>query len=211
MKVEKLDKYQKLIDEVYCINLEKRTDRLQRMEQQFINLDIDVTKFIAVDGEKTDKLGYQAGVYGCFLSHMNVYTDAIAKQHSTIIILEDDAMIHENFKNTIIETLGSLPANWNICYLGGTNIVSPIPFKKGISKCIETLSTVGYIVQISFIKEMLPFLEKNLKTGQEIDKALTYLQKIHDMFVMSPRIVYQYESYSDIHKCIVNYQHLRDF
>lgn len=96
-----------MFDQIYLINLERRTDRRERMDHSFDVLGYDVKPIDAVDGKllSDDKLnemgitilpGYQDpwsgrtmtyGEIGCFLSHYKVWQDVVKNNHETVSIL----------------------------------------------------------------------------------------------------------------------------
>lgn len=82
-----------LFDRVYVINLPDRTDRRREMTAQLalIGLAEDplVQFFPAVRPEDRGDFG-SIGERGCFLSHLGVLKDAVARGHGSILILEDD-------------------------------------------------------------------------------------------------------------------------
>jgi GR25 family glycosyltransferase involved in LPS biosynthesis len=53
------------------------------------------------------------------LKHCYIIKDAINKNYNTILILEDDAILDNNFFNQYEEYIKELPENWDIFWLGG--------------------------------------------------------------------------------------------
>lgn len=201
-----------MIDKIYCINLDRRPDRWKKMHQQFLDQKIEVQRVSAVDGKVVfNDNSYNAGIFGCFSSHLKVFEDAITNEYKTIIILEDDAVLKDNFKKELQENINSLPSNWQMCYLGGSNMKPPLSINDKTSVCIETLSTVGYIVKLEFVKSVLLPTLKRFLGKKEIDSVYIDLQKQHQIYITNPRLVYQIEDYSDIQMKTVNYSHQRDF
>ena len=200
------------IDQIYCINLDRRLDRWQKMDEQFKKLNMKVERLSAIDGKSTfNESSYRSGVYGCFASHVNVLEDAVRRNFRSVIVIEDDAVLHPNFQDIVEKSLTFLPNEWKLCYLGGSNIKPPKKLHENISICTETLSTVGYMVNVSFAREILiPRLKKSLGTI-EIDAELTKAQRDFTFHVLDPRVVYQFEDYSDIQHKNVNYSHQKDF
>jgi len=98
---------------VYVINLKRRTDRKDSIVSQFKNLDITNYEFIeAVDGQKQDlskfankRLQLKYGILSnaemaVALSHKIAYNKIIASGERGIIV-EDDVIINQQFKNII--------------------------------------------------------------------------------------------------------------
>jgi len=86
--------FRALFDRVYVINLPERTDRRREMAVQLklIGLEVDdplVQIFPAT--RPADRGAFSSiGARGCFLSHLGVLKDAVAKGYRSILILEDD-------------------------------------------------------------------------------------------------------------------------
>jgi len=53
------------------------------------------------------------------LKHCHIIKDAINKNYNTILILEDDAILDNNFFDKYAEYAKELPENWDIFWLGG--------------------------------------------------------------------------------------------
>uniref|UniRef100_A0A2P2I1M3 Glycosyltransferase 25 family member-like n=1 Tax=Hirondellea gigas TaxID=1518452 RepID=A0A2P2I1M3_9CRUS len=129
------------IDQVYLVNLKRRSERRQRMEYSFQELGFDVVALDAVDGqllndEKLDELGIQFlsgykdpwsgrhmtyGEIGCFLSHYNVWKDVVENGHDKVLLFEDDIRFEPFFREHVLNLLmhtESLDLEWDLIYLG---------------------------------------------------------------------------------------------
>lgn len=200
------------IDKIYCVNLDRRPDRWEKMMKQFTHHNINVERFSAVDGANISGINpYWSSVIGFNTSQIKVLQLAAEEKHDTVMILEDDAQLHPNFVGLVEEGLRYLPQDWTMCYLGGSNMQEPRKLSGNISVCSETLATTGYIVKVDFAKNRLipaMLLEYQHK---EVDSIFRDIQKQTSIHIFSPRIVYQFEDFSDIQKTNVNYSHQRDF
>ena len=199
---------------IYCIILDRRTDRWKFMKEQFEKNSFVYYRFSAVDGKKAFQNiqdDYKKGWLACFSSHLKIIEKMILEEISEIIILEDDAVLHPNFEDKFKNAIREIPEGPIFCYLGGSNIQEPKPFSDNVSVCKETLSTVGYYINLEFAKNILIPYMKNLLINKEIDSVYTDMQKKHTMYMVMPRVVYQKEDFSDIQDRQVNYSHQRDF
>ena len=93
---------------IKIINLKRRQDRKQHMQQQFIKENITNYEFIeAVDGKELtptlelqqlfteNNFNYRKGVMGCALSHYNLWRKLLEDNtHDYYIIFEDDINLH---------------------------------------------------------------------------------------------------------------------
>ena len=140
----------------FCITLERRSDRWKRFQDQSGIEQINVKRFIGVDGktinintddrvstltkrniitksrrshEELDSIG---GV-GCALSHIAVWQWMVDQNQEMCLVFEDDAIVSPNFvtkSNEIIQKSSILkdPKHWDIWLLGGTwDDLSSIP------------------------------------------------------------------------------------
>lgn len=106
---------------IYCINLDRRTDRWESMQEKLAILSIDSERFSATDLlALSNKKGTpkQRGRYACTDSHYRVIKDAQEKGYESILILEDDCEFVEGFNTKIAEYLAELPPKWEMLMLG---------------------------------------------------------------------------------------------
>jgi len=67
---------------------------------------------------------------GCALSHRAVIQEAKNRKYKNILVFEEDAVLHKNFKNHLIENVQELKfVPWDILYLGAC-VWNPKPPKK---------------------------------------------------------------------------------
>jgi collagen beta-1,O-galactosyltransferase len=101
-------------DEVYLINLNRRPERLRKMEEILHLVGIRFNRIEAVDGQNLTQAqlssmefmpGYldpfhkrpmKLGEIGCFLSHYKVWEDITHNEHQRSIVLEDDVRFTQN-------------------------------------------------------------------------------------------------------------------
>lgn len=110
-------------DAVYCLGLERRSDRRQHAEQEFTKNGIDhVTYFPAVDGVKEELsspvLRLTPGMIGCYRSHQNILRLSIEKGFERICVFEDDLKLAPGFNYFMQKALPIIPDDWHFAYLG---------------------------------------------------------------------------------------------
>ena len=78
-------------DEIYCINLERRTDRWNQCQSEFDKIGIAdrVIKFDAFDNKENPKKG-------CYDSHLSVIKLAYERKLKNVLIFEDDVAFLKN-------------------------------------------------------------------------------------------------------------------
>lgn len=90
----------------YCINLDRRPDRLEYISCEFSRINIPFERVPAVDAQNPEvaaaaarmppmPLGHQmgAGAYGCFQSHRKIWRRLIASGESHAMACEDDLVL----------------------------------------------------------------------------------------------------------------------
>ena len=122
-------------DEIYCINLDKRTSRWELAQNEFKKLGIldRVKRFSAIDN-----LG---GKRGCFESHMKIIHMAKENNLKNVFIFEDDVAVlpcysHEKFEKSINFLKDQ---TWEFFYMGGLERrIKPRPVYNKLKKKYDT-------------------------------------------------------------------------
>ncbi len=107
--------WQNFFDEIYVLNLLKRSDRLLQITKDFEALDVPFTRISAIEDE-------EQGARGLRDSMLQIFNGAIEKDYKNILIFEDDAKIlvdPDSFANTMNKIVEQLPENYHLCFLGG--------------------------------------------------------------------------------------------
>ena len=118
-----------------CINLKRRTDRRDKMINIFGDNKIPMEYMDAVDGLKLrpDKelltlfkyndFGFQRGIIGCALSHINIWQRLIKDDmNDYYLVLEDDIEIANDFMDKIQRIEQQMKKdNLNIVYIGDSS------------------------------------------------------------------------------------------
>ncbi|XP_068608749.1 procollagen galactosyltransferase 2 [Brachionichthys hirsutus] len=128
-------------DEIYLINLRRRSDRRDRMLFSLNELEVDVKVVDAVDGNALNssdiKLlgvdllpGYYdpfsgrtltKGEVGCFLSHYFIWKEIVDMQMDKALVFEDDVRFQANFKRRVLRLMEEVELtelDWDIIYFG---------------------------------------------------------------------------------------------
>jgi len=203
-KIEHFNSKNNLIDKIYFINLDKSLDRLIFMKKQLNNLDMNYERFGAVDGSKlninnllrqkiltTDKM--MCGAVGCSLSHINLWKRISKLNNESVLILEDDCIIDPNFTKKLHIYKKQIPNNFDILYLGGSNIygkmISENILKPISSDSSSTRNTGMYGMVIK--KKIIPLLlEHNIPITDNIDQVIKneLFDKINAYYIVPPLI-----------------------
>lgn len=176
-------------DKVVVINLDKRTDRLDKITEQLNDLGITFERFSAIDG--TGKNPIIAGRD----SHVEVWKQNLGKK---VLILEDDAYFVEGFQERFDEIIQTLPEDWDVFYLGAlidkmTGKV--IKVNNDWYRQIVSTGTQAYCLHPDMMQYFIDRIE--IYDGY-IDVGLRILAEDTNAYITQPNLVTQYPSYSDL-------------
>jgi len=184
-------------DKVIVINLDRRTDRLEKIDSQLKELGIHYERFSAVDGKKLDIDPVTAGT----MSHLQVMKQ-VANQR--VLILEDDAQFVNNFNEKFEKVIQTLPEDWDIFYLGAL-----LPKDVGLIRMVNrhwglqvlTTGSQAYCINPSKLDYFISKLEEY---KYYIDIGLRDFAKGLKPYITQPNLVTQFPSYSDLRLKEVN-------
>lgn len=170
------------LDKVFCINLDKRSDRWKKAESDIIKNGFpSVEKYTAIDGEllsdefMKENMSIRAqvevtqpkhshesisskGAIGCYMSHTNIWKNMIKNNWKRVAIIEDDGEFDNDFIEKFDETIKEIPDNYDTIHFGYNWIISPFtPVKDAcLYKCNGYFwGTYGYIITIDGAKKLL--------------------------------------------------------
>jgi len=153
---------------IYCINLERRTDRRTKVATEFAREGLDVEFFRAIDGriEPPSDLYITPSEYGCASSHMRVWRDMVERGHEMALVLEDDVELCLNFKTklqSVIEEATMVP-DWDMIFMG---YIIPIFRRRLTSNLYEgqPIATHSYLINLGCAKKLCNFDPKFMKVG----------------------------------------------
>ncbi|HOU76465.1 MAG TPA: glycosyltransferase family 25 protein [Candidatus Dojkabacteria bacterium] len=186
----------------YVLNLDKRKDRLERLEnEEWKKIAFWPTRFPAIERKN--------GAQGCYESHLAMLKEA-EKKNKNLLVFEDDVTFFENKRTTMEKSLDELleQEDWWIWY-GTANILRPF---YQVSSCLARLnhaqSTVFYGINKKHLSEIIKIVEQN---PTYIDVVYSEgIVKNFPCFICVPLIALQYPDYSDIEHQNVNYNYMID-
>jgi len=184
------------IDKVVYINLDKRSDRREHMEKMTSCFGNKVHRFSAFE--------YSPGYMGATKSHIGCLKLAIENNWKNVLILEDDAEWNNFDKG--YEKLHNLASNpYDVIMLGATSLEYDENYRM-----TNGVSGVGYLVNNHYFQILLNNLEECLSLSTHdnpcfLDRWWNQLQKKDNWYIVSPCLVYQIPSYSDIQNVFIDY------
>jgi GR25 family glycosyltransferase involved in LPS biosynthesis len=118
-------------DKIFIINLKNRTDRKAKMIKRMGKIGLTNYQFVeAINGyeqpylslyhQKYRTQGFfeNPGALGILLSALKILVWSVKQNYKKILILEDDAVFHLNFKETFQNKIQKIPMSWKLLYFG---------------------------------------------------------------------------------------------
>ena len=126
---------------IFLINLDRSTDRLMRIRSQLNALELPFERIAGIDGTKglpdwardqfmdgaAIRAGLSAGEVGCYTSHLVIFSKMAERKLDTAIVLEDDAVLSDDFEQITREVLGAVPEGWDCIHLSTDFKRPPFP------------------------------------------------------------------------------------
>ena len=199
-----------MLENVYYINLENRSDRKTLVESELDELGWKYQRFNAI---KT-----KDGRVGCSMSHLKLLKTAKEKNLDYIVVLEDDIQFkRKSWYNKRIKNI--MNTDFDVFLLAG-NLRPPIYKTKydSIFKVDKSFTTTGYIVKKHYYDKLINNIDEGIRlllknpggeyNDNAIDSHWMKLQESDKWYIVMPRTITQRPIYSDIEKRFTDYNHL---
>jgi hypothetical protein len=188
-------------EEVVAICLEERPERTKYVSDHLLSHGIKHSLLM-------NKIHTEDTKVGCFRSHIKAIQYAQSKNLSSVLIVEDDIVIRDNFNELAMLVaggghIGGIGDDWDILYLGGilTRYDGIDPTHKWVKGTIWC--NHAYLVKQHMYKPILDFVESypNLieLERKNIDFMYTeYIQPKYRCWLANEQYIIQKEGYSEI-------------
>ena len=188
----------------FVINLDSRTDRIDRFNSEMNKIGFDVERFsgVVVDDVGASKL--LKGEIGCKLSHKKIIETARDRNLEYAMIFEDDVEILDNFLPYYHAVIGNLPNPFDFIQFGANIQGAVVPHNRFLSRCYGMFATHCYIIHRGMYDVVL-----DNNDDFPIDVIYKNLHIRGNSYVVNHTICRQYSSYSNIQECTVDYGFLR--
>jgi len=201
----------KLLEHLFFINLEHRTDRLNMVKQELSKLKPNIgTRFNAIKAA--------SGAIGCSMSHIKCLEQARDSGLPYVFICEDDiCFLNPELLMQNLQKFCENISEWDVLVIGGNTIPPYQPIGDFCARVFNNQTLTGYIVRqhyydklIRNFREGLKLLISNPENKHEyaIDMYWKRLQTTDLYYFITPPTVSQREGFSDIEKTHTNYTHL---
>ncbi len=141
-----------LFERTFVLNLKRRPDRLKQFRDEmkkgwpFAYPEV----FEAIDGKLCPcppHFHQGSAVWGCFQSHRQMLERALRDGNQSLLILEDDAVLCEGFREKALKFAADVPDDWEFLWLGGQHMKPPIKVKPGIVQATHIDRMHAYAVR----------------------------------------------------------------
>jgi len=197
------------IDKIIYINLAKRTDRKELIEQELDKFELKYERFEAIETQ-------DFGILGCGLSHLSVLKIAKERGYKNILIMEDDFIFlveKEEFKSNLNKFFQQ-KVDYNVCMISYNLLKKEESEYNFLWKSLDVQTASGYLVNsnyydtlINLYQEAFPLLESTkahwLYANDQVWKPLQLKDK---WYCFKKRIGKQRPSFSDNTNSFANYE-----
>jgi len=190
-------------EKIYCVNLDKRTDRWEESKEQFKKYNLNVDRFSAVDGSSVEvKYGsLNDGQIGCALSHIEIIKSLKSDGFKNALVLEDDVQFHEELNKHLSHIMNQVPDNWDMLYFGGnhagnnpSSLGKLVKVTENIFKTTHCFTTHSYAIKNTVYDKIISCFDGTAP----IDTSFSRVQPYINCYVIRPHLAWQRPSYSEI-------------
>ena len=195
------------IKHAFYINLKKRPDRKQHVENQL--------KTVGINAERFNAIELKNGAIGCSASHLKLLERAKANNWEHLLIVEDDVLfMNPGLFVYQFNKFLSLHSDFDVALIAGNNVP---PYTIIDDTCVQVTqcqTTTGYLVKSHYYDKLIENFKNgilnqisnpNARNLYAIDKYWFNLQQVDKWFLITPLTVVQREDYSNIENRPANY------
>lgn len=194
-------------DKVFCINLDRRKDRLDNFNKEVEKYNLgEYERISAIDGNFLEKNSMlKPGELGLLLTVEKILKLSIDDRYTKILIIEDDCYFTDEIIN-IDKYFEFLPSDWEMLYMGGNHNIHvgykpPIKINEKVIKLHNTYTSHFVVLKENVFEDIIIQINDRDKP---IDVIYSILQKKYSVYSFYPAIAKQLSDFSDINQTIVN-------
>jgi glycosyl transferase family 25 len=190
-------------DKAYCINLDRRPDRWNMVQEEFTRCNVKgVERYAAIDGTTLAPGLIKPGALGLKETFLNIIKEAKDKEYKNVCIFEDDVIFCNGYQR-FDEYLTSVPPNWDMIYFGVRHVWQPYKINDNILKVMHGFTTHSMVISRSMYNRII--FELGPRNDIEIDVYLAHQHKYINAYSFYPNITNQRADFSDVENRQVNY------
>jgi GR25 family glycosyltransferase involved in LPS biosynthesis len=186
---------ERFFNQIFVVNLAHRTDRRTQITEALAAIGVTNYEWFVGHCAPKNHEGRPSANMGCTASHRGLLEIIAHRRWPKVLILEDDAFFLENFHDRFSAAISDAPPSFDFLFLGGSYAETP---KKRFNKhWIQTnglMTTSSYGITCEMARKMAPHISGDVG----IDSLYHQFQRDNLCYMMTPRLVVQRPSYSDI-------------
>ena len=167
-------------DRVMCVNLDRRPDRWQLFLAGCPAVVRDrVERFSATDGQQEAAPGWWQhrgckGCWGCRRSQERLLAKCVADGAESVLVFEDDATPVAEFAARWKLLEETLPADWQMCWLGGNLLEQPRKISDAIYAPLGIYTCHALAIRQPAMGKLLAMLRDESRWNDEINPDVAY-------------------------------------
>jgi len=197
----------KFFDKIYCLNLDRRTDRWEDAKKEFDSIGIleQVKRFSAIEKNP--------GWMGCRDSHIAIVEDAKSNNYKNVLVLEDDVKFINNTCKSLNKSMQELKKyEWYLFYLGATlppKGIHPVQINDTLYQLGSALTTHAICYNNNVYDIFLNLVKNSMH--DPVDVFLNQIISKYPSLICNPIVATQRESFSDIENKITSYEQIEEY
>jgi glycosyl transferase family 25 len=209
-------------DKIYCINLDRRTDRWERCQEIFSKINLNVERFSAIDGSVDNyNLGYpyDSELAGA-ISHTKVIEKAVELNIKNVLILEDDVDFIDNLENFFSDLIKLVPKDWDGILFGGNHVGGYSHINDSVVKVNRSYALHAYALNSYSFEYIINYMNNKIKnsinkgrkgiiTSVAADFFMADLHNHTNWYCFRPHLAWQKDGHSDIQGGYRDYDFLK--
>lgn len=188
-------------NDIVCMNLDKRSDRWERMQQVFSEVGISARRFSCFTEQDCGGNRY--------IAYDRTYAGILESGKGPMLVTEDDIELCNNWFR-LADALQELPNDWDVLYLGA-NLNGT--YQQGYSQNLCRIKNALQSYAVAYSEKMRRWIVENYDWKlMDADHPIydEWLRRIvqpqFNCFVMRPMIIQQVPGYSDLWEMETNYR-----
>ena len=191
-------------DKIFCVNLDRRTDKWAQAASEFEKHGMTVERFSAIDGNtlppQQSKLNN--GEIGCSMSHAAILEMMVANSWNRILVLEDDVEFIADIQAFFAANIHYVPVNWSMLYLGGNHINPPVHVNGSVFRLSKTYTTSYYAITLDTAKGIINRIKM---LNAQVDVVYSQFHAGGNCFTFKPSVAWQRPGFSDVQNSFIDY------
>ncbi len=190
------------------INLDKRTDRKQQIEQQLSRFFSDVPCY------RVPGVVAKFGALGCANAQLNQLRDALRRNQTEMTIFHEDDFDYDHDPRPLLKWINSLRLRWSVILFAANEPKCQRTTFPQLARCTDAQTTSCFMVHRDYLPTLIRNFEESVKLLTKegkpkhdycVDIYWKRLQKGDRWYLALPLMGHQREDFSDIAQTVVRY------